>query len=68
MAMGVVFPAGEFSVATASGDVVIVRICDVCGASVVDAEGTDMAFHQRWHRMTGSATWLDPATGRHHRA
>ena len=64
--MGVAFPTGSFSVTTPDGDTVIVRICDVCGAAVVEAEGTDMAFHQRWHRLTGSGSWIDPATGWHH--
>ena len=64
--MGVAFPAGAFSVTTTDGDIVIVRICDLCGAAVVDAEDTDLAFHKRWHRLTGSGNWVDPATGRVH--
>ena len=47
--MGVVFPAGSISVTTADGDIVILRICDLCGAAVVEADGTDLAFHKRWH-------------------
>jgi len=64
--MGVAFPAGTFSVTTADGDLVILRICDLCGAAVVDADDTDLAFHKRWHRVTGSGNWIDPATGRVH--
>ena len=64
--MGVVFPEGSVSVTTANGDIVILRICDLCGAAVVDAEVTDLAFHKRWHRVTGSGNWVDPATGRPH--
>ncbi|GAA3025981.1 histidine ammonia-lyase [Microbacterium dextranolyticum] len=64
--MGVEFPAGAFSVTTASGDVIVLRICDLCGAAVPDAEGTDLALHKRWHRITGSGNWIDPATGRRH--
>jgi hypothetical protein len=64
--MGLAFPEGSLSVTTASGDTVILRICDLCGAAVVDAEGTDLAFHKRWHRATGSGNWVDPATGRLH--
>ncbi|MFC3274490.1 histidine ammonia-lyase [Agromyces mediolanus] len=64
--MGVVFPDGEISVTTAGGDVVLLRICDLCGAAVVEAEGTDLSFHKRWHRATGSGNWIDPATGRLH--
>ncbi|GAB3578127.1 hypothetical protein GCM10027406_13810 [Leifsonia lichenia] len=64
--MGVEFPAGSVSVTTADGDIVILRICDLCGAAVVEAEGTDLAFHKRWHRVTGSGNWVDPATGQVH--
>lgn len=64
--MGVAFPAGTVSVTTADGDVVILRICDLCGAAVVEADDTDLAFHKRWHRITGSGNWIDPATRRHH--
>lgn len=64
--MGVAFPAGSVSVMTTDGEIVILRICDLCGAAVVDAEDTDLAFHKRWHRITGSGNWLDPATGRPH--
>lgn len=64
--MGVVSPAGSISVMTADGDIVILRICDLCGAVVVEADGTDLAFHKRWHRMTGSGNWIDPETRRHH--
>lgn len=64
--MGVAFPAGAVSVTTADGDIVILRICDLCGAAVPEADGTDLAFHKRWHRMTGSGNWVDPATGRLH--
>ncbi|OZB80152.1 MAG: histidine ammonia-lyase, partial [Microbacterium sp. 13-71-7] len=32
--MGVIFPAGSVSVTTADGDIVILRICDLCGAAV----------------------------------
>ncbi|MBN9155682.1 MAG: histidine ammonia-lyase [Microbacterium sp.] len=64
--MGVAFPAGAVSVTTADGDIVILRICDLCGAAVVDADGTDLAFHKRWHRTTGSGNWVDPLTGRLH--
>lgn len=64
--MGVEFPAGAVSVTTAAGDIVILRICDLCGAAVVDADDTDLAFHKRWHRLTGSGNWVDPATGRLH--
>ncbi len=64
--MGVDFPEGSVVVTTAGGDVVILRICDLCGAAVVDANDTDLAFHRRWHRRTGSGNWIDPATGRRH--
>ena len=64
--MGVAFPVGTVSVTTADGDIVILRICDLCGAAVVDAADTDLAFHKRWHRATGSGNWVDPATGRIH--
>ena len=64
--MGISFPSGAFSVTTAKGETVLLHICDVCGAAVVEADGTDMAFHQRWHRLTGSANWVDPATGWNH--
>lgn len=64
--MGVAFPAGSVSVRTADGEIVILRICDLCGAAVVEAEGTDLAFHKRWHRATGSGNWVDPETGRVH--
>ena len=64
--MGVAFPAGTVSVTTPNGDIVMLRICDVCGAAVVEADGTDLAFHKRWHRTTGSGNWIDPATGQHH--
>ena len=64
--MGVEFPSGMISVSTTSGDVVMLRICDLCGAAVVEAEGSDLAFHKRWHRITGSGNWVDPATGRIH--
>ncbi|MGK3954420.1 histidine ammonia-lyase [Microbacterium sp. I2] len=64
--MGIAFPAGAVSVTTASGDTVILRICDLCGAAVVEADGTDLAFHKRWHRANGSGNWVDPATGRLH--
>ncbi len=30
---------------------------------LVEADGTDLAFHKRWHRVTGSGNWVDPATG-----
>ena len=63
--MGVVFPEGTVSVTTTEGDTVILRICDLCGAAVVEAGDTDLAFHRRWHRITGSAHWIDPGTGRH---
>lgn len=62
--MGLVFPEGALSVTTADGDTVILRICGLCGATVVEAEDTDLAFHKRWHRITGSGNWADPATGR----
>ncbi|KRC51065.1 histidine ammonia-lyase [Leifsonia sp. Root227] len=64
--MGVAFPADTVSITTANGDIVILRICDLCGAAVVEAEGTDLAFHKRWHRATGSGNWVDPATRRLH--
>lgn len=64
--MGFVFPAGSFSVTTTDGDIVILRICDLCGAAVAEADDTDLAFHKRWHRMTGSGNWIDPETRRHH--
>ena len=64
--MGIAFPAGAVSVTTARGDTVILRICDLCGAAVVEADGTDLAFHKRWHRANGSGNWVDPATGRLH--
>lgn len=64
--MGVVFPEGAFSVTNADGDIVLLHICDLCGAAVVEADGTDLAFHKRWHRLTGSNNWVDPATGRFH--
>ncbi|MFJ4166733.1 histidine ammonia-lyase [Microbacterium sp. NPDC089698] len=63
--MGVVFPEGTVSLTTADGNTVILRICELCGAAVVEAGGTDLAFHKRWHRITGSGNWLDPVTGRH---
>ncbi len=61
--MGVAFPAGAVSLTTAEGEIVLLRICELCGAAVVDADDTDLAFHKRWHRMTGSGNWVDPATG-----
>lgn len=64
--MGLVFPEGALSVTTSEGDTVLLRICDLYGATVADAADTDLAFHLRWHRMTGSANWADPATGRLH--
>ncbi|AXL12423.1 histidine ammonia-lyase [Microbacterium foliorum] len=64
--MGIAFPSGSISVTTTTGDTVILRICDLCGATVIDAEDTDLAFHKRWHRMTGSGNWVDPATGTIH--
>jgi|GEM_PF-677832 len=64
--MGVVFPEGPVSITTANGDIVLMHICDLCGAAVVEAEGTDLAFHKRWHRITGSGNWIDPETGQHH--
>ncbi|MDR6868192.1 hypothetical protein J2Y69_002806 [Microbacterium resistens] len=64
--MGIVFPDGTVSVRTADGDIVLLRICDLCGAAVVEADDTDLAFHKRWHRITGSGNWVDPATGRVH--
>lgn len=64
--MGVVFPEGTVSLLTADGGTVIVRMCDLCGAAVVEADDTDLAFHKRWHRITGSGNWVDPATGRAH--
>lgn len=64
--MGVVFPAGTISVTTADGETVILRICDLCGAAVVEADATDLAFHKRWHRITGSGNWVDPSTGTVH--
>jgi hypothetical protein len=64
--MGVAFPAGSISVTTTAGEVVILRICDLCGAVVAEADDTDLAFHKRWHRMTGSGNWIDPETGRLH--
>ncbi|OZB79842.1 MAG: histidine ammonia-lyase, partial [Microbacterium sp. 13-71-7] len=33
---------------------------------VIEADGTDLAFHKRWHRITGSGNWIDPSTGRRH--
>lgn len=33
--MGVAFPAASVSIMTADGDIVILRICDLCGAAVV---------------------------------
>lgn len=64
--MGVEFPAASVSIMTADGDIVIVRICDLCGAAVVEADGTDLAFHKRWHRITGSGDWIDSETGLRH--
>lgn len=64
--MGVVFPEGVVSVTTADGDTVMLRICNLCGAAVVEADDTDLAFHKRWHQITGSGNWVDPATGRLH--
>lgn len=64
--MGIAFPEGSVSVTTAGGETVILRICDLCGAAVVEADTTDLAFHKRWHRATGSGNWVDPATGRLH--
>lgn len=64
--MGVAFPAGAISITTTDGDTVILRICDLCGAAVIEAEATDLAFHKRWHRATGSGNWVDPASGRIH--
>lgn len=64
--MGIEFPTGTVSVTTADGDIIILRICDLCGAAVIEADDTDLAFHKRWHRMTGSGNWVDPETGRLH--
>lgn len=64
--MAVEFPAGPISVTTTDGDTVILRICELCGATVIEGEATDLAFHKRWHRATGSGNWVDPATGRIH--
>lgn len=64
--MGVAFPTGAVSITTTDGVQVIFRICDRCGAAVIEAEDTDLAFHKRWHRITGSGNWVDPATGRVH--
>lgn len=64
--MGIEFPEGTISVRTADGDTVILRICNLCGAAVVEGSSTDLAFHKRWHRITGSGNWIDPATGRLH--
>ncbi len=65
--MGLTFPNGSVSLTTAEGQTVLLRICDLCGAGVLDAADTDLAFHKRWHRLTGSGNWVDPATGRIHR-
>ncbi|MDR6198546.1 hypothetical protein QE374_000455 [Microbacterium sp. SORGH_AS428] len=64
--MDVAFPSGSIMVRTAADEVVILHICDVCGAVVAEAEDTDLAFHKRWHRITGSGSWIDPSTGRLH--
>ncbi|MFC7926929.1 MULTISPECIES: hypothetical protein [Microbacterium] len=64
--MGVSFPTGAVSLTTAEGDTVLLRVCELCGAAVLDADDTDLAFHKRWHRMTGSGNWVDPATGHLH--
>ncbi|UIN29363.1 histidine ammonia-lyase [Microbacterium binotii] len=64
--MGITFPSGSITVRTAADEVVILHICDLCGAVVAEADDTDLAFHKRWHRMTGSGNWIDPETGRLH--
>lgn len=64
--MGIEFPSGSVTVTTAAGETVILQICDLCGAAVVEADVTDLAFHKRWHRMTGSGNWVDPETRRLH--
>lgn len=64
--MGIAFPTGTVSIRTADGDIVILRICDLCGAAVIEADDTDLAFHKRWHRITGSGNWVDPETGKLH--
>ncbi|QCQ15890.1 histidine ammonia-lyase [Microbacterium sp. RG1] len=64
--MGITFPSGSITVRTAADEVVILHICDLCGAVVAEADDTDLAFHKRWHRMTGSGNWIDPETGRVH--
>lgn len=62
--VGVEFPAGSISIKTTDGETVILRICELCGATVIEAEATDLAFHKRWHRVTGSGNWVDPLTRR----
>ena len=42
--MSIAFPEGMISVTTADGDIVILRICDLCGAAVVEGDSTDLAF------------------------
>lgn len=64
--MGVAFPTDSVSLTTPNGDIVILRICDLCGAAVIEADDTDLAFHKRWHQLTGSGNWVDPSTGRLH--
>lgn len=65
--MGLTFPDGSVSLMTSEGETLLLHICDLCGAGVPDAVDTDLAFHKRWHRLTGSGNWVDPATGRMHR-
>jgi hypothetical protein len=64
--VGIAFPEGAVSVTTASGDTVILRICDLLVWPSLKPDGTDLAFHKRWHRANGSGNWVDPATGRLH--
>lgn len=66
--MGIAFPAGAVSITTTDGDTVILRSCDLCGATVIEGDATDLAFHKRWHRAQGSANWVDPLTGHVHSA
>ncbi|GAB3398679.1 hypothetical protein GCM10027515_04160 [Schumannella luteola] len=62
--MGSGFSAGAISVTATNGEVWMLNICAICGASVIEAEGAGLAFHQRWHRTTGSGNWHDSVTGR----
>lgn len=55
--MDLVFPKETITIRTDEG-LVLMRICDICGAAVVEAEDTDYAYHREWHDKTGSRNWL----------